>query len=278
MALKRYSYLIALAMACSTNDLHATEELSSVDNLSGLTLDQLLDIEISISSFHKLPIKDLPASVTVITQTELRNSGATNLVEALESVPGINIRRTQFANRPLIHFRGAQVNKTLIMVNGVVMKDLVWRYDLFWKGLPASIIERIEIIRGPGSALYGADAFGGVINVVTKSAATTTENQLGMTLGSFNHQGGWVQYGKEWQGYRIDLSADFSTTEGHDPFIGSDGQTAFDDQRNSQASLAPGKAQFGWKSQDIRASFQKNNWQILANHNRRYNQQISVKI
>ena len=241
----------------------------------------MLDIEISISSFHKLPIKDLPASVTVITQTELRNSGATNLVEALESVPGINIRRTQFANRPLIHFRGAHVNKTIVMVNGLVMKDLVWRYDLFWKGLPASIIERIEVIRGPGSALYGADAYSGVINVITKGAATTTENQIGMTLGSFNDQGVWLQYGNDWQGYRIDFSADISTTEGHDPFISSDGQTAIDEDRmrrpfwdpasSAPASLAPSYAQYGWKSQDVRTSIQKKYWQMLANYNRRYN-------
>ena len=268
---RKYSYLIALAIAYFASGVDAAEDLLSPDDLFGLSLEELLDIEISISSFHKLPIKDLPASVAVITKNELRNSGATNLVDALKQVPGINIRHTQFANRPLIHFRGAQVNKTLIMVNGIVMKDLVWRYDLFWKGLPVSIIERIEIIRGPGSALYGADAFAGVINVITKSAAATTENEVGMTVGSFNQQAGWMQYGTDWQGYRIDLSADLSTTDGHDPFISSDAQTAFDELRSSQASLAPGHAQFGWMSQDFRTSIQKNNWQLLANHNRRYN-------
>jgi len=81
------------------------------------------------------------------------------------------------------------------MVNGTPMKDLMWGFGIFWKGLPTSMIERIEIIRGPGSALFGSDASAGVINVITKTAGKIQDSEIGVRAGSFNTKTAWMKHG-----------------------------------------------------------------------------------
>jgi iron complex outermembrane receptor protein len=121
----------------------------------------------------------------------------------------------------------------------------MWAFGIYWKGLPASMIERIEVIRGPGSALYGADASAGVINIITKTAGKIKTTEFGIRTGSFDTQTAWMQYGTDWQDLDIGFTAEFSTTDGHSPSISSDAQTALDTQFGSNASYAPGNAQYG---------------------------------
>jgi iron complex outermembrane receptor protein len=142
----------------------------------------------------------------------------------------------------------------------------MWGFGIFWKGVPSSIIKRVEIIRGPGSALFGADASAGVINVITKTATEIEQNEIGFRSGSFNTDTSWLQYGNTWNGLDFGLTINFSTTDGHNPFIESDGQTQQDLTLGSNSSLAPGKAQFGWQNQDIRLSVAKDHWRVRADY------------
>ncbi|MEW7994592.1 MAG: TonB-dependent receptor plug domain-containing protein, partial [Candidatus Thiodiazotropha endolucinida] len=157
-----------------------------------------MEMEITISTDTKQTVSQAPAAVSVITVEDIEATGATNLVDILESVPGIHVRANQFAFRPLIQFRGTNANQTLLMINGTSMRDLMWGFGIFWKGIPSSIIDRVEIIRGPGSALFGADASAGVINVITKTAGKINHNEMGLRSGSFNSNTGWLQYGNSW--------------------------------------------------------------------------------
>ncbi|MCG8427451.1 MAG: TonB-dependent receptor [Chromatiales bacterium] len=261
-----------------SSQIHATPASADerLDYLLSLSLEELARLEVSISTETKQPISEAPAVVTVITKEDIRATGATNLVDVLEGVPGIHVRASQFGNRPLIQFRGANARQTLLMVNGASLKDLMWGFGIFWKGLPASMIERVEIIRGPGSALFGADASAGVINVITKTAGKIEHNEVGARAGSFDTYTTWGQYGGNWNGFDVGFTAELSTTNGHDPFIEADGQTAQDLRNGTNTSLAPGTAEYGWGNMDLRFSLAKGPWRLHADYVRHSNLEIGL--
>lgn len=237
-----------------------------LDHLLSLSLEELVDMKVTISTDTKQSIAKAPAVVSVITAQDIKATGAINLVDVLENVPGVYIRASQFANRPLVHIRGANATQTLLMVNGVSMKDLVWGFGIFWKGLPASMIERVEIIRGPGSALFGSDASSGVINVITKTAGKIENNEVAARLGSFDSKGLSAQYGGDWNGFDVAFTADLQDTDGYEPFIASDGQSISDRIDGTNASLAPAEAQYGWRNADLRFSLAKGPWRLFADY------------
>ena len=249
------STLLLSFAAAADNDVKLEHFLS-------LSLEELMELEITISTDTKQTVAKAPAAVTVITAEDIKATGSTNLTEILESVPGIHVRANQFGFRPLIQFRGANANQTLLMVNGVPMRDLMWGFGIFWKGLPTSSIERIEIIRGPGSALFGADASAGVVNVITKTAGKINHSEIGLRKGSFDTNTGWMQYGDSWNGFDIGLTMELYTTDGHDPFIETDRQTQLDREFGTDASLTPDNAHYGWRNEDIRFSVAKQEWRL----------------
>lgn len=258
--MKALAGLVGLLLASSS---YAADDS---DSLLDLSFEELTKVKVIIATGTEQTIADAPSVVTVVTAEDIKLTGATNLTEILETVPGIHIKSSPFGNRPLVRMRGSTSTQTLLMVNGTPMKDLVWAFGIFWKGLPASSIARIEVIRGPGSALYGADASAGVINVITKTATKIEDTELGLRAGSFDTQTAWMQSGGQWHGFDLGMTAEFSTTDGHDPKIKADGQTRLDNTFASNASLAPGKAQYGWDNQDIRFSIANEHWRFLASY------------
>jgi len=247
-----------------------------LEHFLSLSLEDLVSLETTIASASKQTTTTAPAVVTLITADDIKATGATNLVDVLEGVPGIHIRYSHFANRPLVHFRGANATQTLLMVNGNPMKDLMWGFGFFWKGLPASMIDRVEIIRGPGSALFGADASAGIINVITKTAGKIQHSEAGLRAGSFNSKTAWMQHGDNWNGFDIGLTAELYETDGHDPFIETDGQTATDLANGTNVSMAPGDAQYGWRNEDIRFSIAKGHWRLHTDYMRRSDLEIGL--
>lgn len=247
-----------------------------LEHFLSLSLEELAGLEVSISTDTRQPISEAPAVVTVITADDLRATGATNLVDALEGVPGIHVRANQFGNRPLIQFRGANGRQTLLMVNGASIKDLMWGFGIFWKGLPASMIERVEIIRGPGSALFEADAAAGVVNVITKTAGEIDRNEMGLRVGSFNSRTAWGQYGGNWNNFDVAFTAELGTTDGHSPFIAADGQTAQDTLNATSVSYAPGTAEYGWDNMDLRLSLARGPWRLHADYVRHSDLEIGL--
>jgi len=242
-----------LLVACLALNAPAHAE-TELDRLLALSMEDLLTLKVRISTNTEQTLSKAPSVVSVITAEDIRATGATNLTEILQSVPGIYVRANLFAFRPQVTFRGAAGTHTLLMVNGEPMRDLVWSSGIFWKGLPASIIERVEIIRGPGTALFGSDASAGVINVITRTAGRIEQSEAGLRAGSFDTQVGWVRHGGSWNGFDVGFTAGLSHTDGHNPFISTD------------ALAASGKAGYGWQGQDIRFSMAKQNWRLLADY------------
>ncbi|MCU7873871.1 MAG: TonB-dependent receptor [Candidatus Thiodiazotropha sp. (ex Lucinoma borealis)] len=254
---------------------HANSD-QKLDQFLSMSLEELMALEVTISTDTKQTIAKAPAAVTVLTSEDIKATGSTNLVEILESVPGIHVRASQFAFRPLVQFRGASASQTLLMVNGTPMRDLMWGFGIFWKGIPTSIIDRVEIIRGPGSALFGADASAGVINVITKTAGKIDHSEVGVRNGSFDSKTGWMQYGDNWNGFDVSVTLELYSTNGHHPYIQSDGQTQQDNELNTTASFAPGTAQFGWNNTDFRSSIAKDNWRVHIDYARHHDLETGI--
>ncbi|WPU24564.1 catecholate siderophore receptor CirA [Cedecea neteri] len=115
-------------------------------------------------------LKDAPASISVITRDELQKKPVNNLKDVLQNVPGVQLTN-EGDNRRGVSLRGLDSSYTLILVDGkrVNSRNAVFRhndFDLNW--IPADAIERIEVVRGPMSSLYGSDALGGVVNIITR--------------------------------------------------------------------------------------------------------------
>ncbi len=250
--------VLPLLLLCPLPVLGAAGD-ADIDRLMPLSLEELVEMDVSISTYSKQQMSKAPSVVSLITAEDIRATGATNLMDVLRSVPGVYVKQNLFAFRPLITLRGAPGTHVLLMVNGAPMRDLVWSNGIYWKGLPASIIERIEIIRGPGSALFGADASAGVINVITHTAAPIKHGEAGLRAGSYDSQAGWLRHGGSWNGLDVGLSAELSTTDGHRPTISPD--------RNGNT----GKANYAWDNQDLRFSLAGGHWRLLADYQRQDN-------
>ena len=142
----------------------------------------------------------IPAAVYVITEEEIRRSGATNIPDVLRLVPGIEVAQIDNTNWA-ISIRGANSissNKLLVLIDGRSVYYPTFS-NVFWDVQDTVLedIERIEVIRGPGASLWGANAVNGVINIVTKRASDTEGALVAVGGGNYDHGFGAVRYGGE---------------------------------------------------------------------------------
>jgi iron complex outermembrane receptor protein len=108
--------------------------------------------------------------------------------------------------------------------------------------MPVNAIARIEVIRGPGAAVFGADAFAGVINLITKTKQDIEGTETGVRAGSFDSYEGWLLHGEDYGGFDVALSLEYQTTDGHKEVVQEDAPTQFDKLFGTHASLAPGRS------------------------------------
>ena len=192
--------------------------------------------------------------------------GARTLDEVLQSVPGLQVSYNWY-NAAVYTIRGissAFNPEVLVLLNGIRTNNNYsgGKTIQHWSGIPVSTIARIEIIRGPGSALYGAEAFAGVIDIITKSAQDIDGTEIGVRVGNHHTRDGWVVHGSEWNGFELVMMADFSDTEGHRRVVESDAQTIWDDVFGTDVSLAPGPYGSGLTTYDARVDIGKGNWRL----------------
>jgi len=197
---------------------------------------------VSIATGAKQPLRRAPAVATVITAEAIAAMGATDLDEVLETVAGLHVARSANIYSPLYVIRviySQFTPQTLVLQNGVPMTTMfVGNKGNVWSGYPVDHIARIEVIRGPGSALYGADAFSGLINIITKTAADTPGTQVGVRGGSFKTWDSWVQHGGKLGPVDVAAYLRVGSTDGFKSIITRDaGQPA--------VTLAPGPVNTG---------------------------------
>ena len=145
-------------------------------DLTNLSLEDLMNLQVTSVSKKDQKISQAAAAIFVITQEDIRRSGATNIPDVLRMAPGLNVAQMN-ANNWAVSARGFNsqfADKLLVLVDGrAVYTPLFGGVNWDTQDVPLENIERIEVIRGPGATLWGANAVNGVINIITKKASET---------------------------------------------------------------------------------------------------------
>jgi iron complex outermembrane receptor protein len=183
--------LATVAVATAGTLAHAVPR-DDVGALKLLSIEALMDVEVTSVSKTAQPVSDAPASIYVITADDIRGSGATSLPEALRLAPNLQVLQLGPANYTITArgFSGSSAaqsfsNKLLVLIDGRSVYTPLFS-GVYWDSQDTLLddVERIEVISGPGAALWGANAVNGVINITTRSAAQTTGGLAQATIGS----------------------------------------------------------------------------------------------
>ena len=181
----------------------------NADNLFDLSLEELMQITVTTVEKSPQSFIDTPRALYVITQEDIRRSGATSIPEALRMVPGVHVAQIT-AHRWAISIRGFQqefAGKLLVLLDGRTLYTPTFS-GVHWDSNDVVLdqVERIEVLRGPGSVVWGSNAMNGVINIITKKAADTQGGKLNVAAGNEanvltdvtygNHAGNWY-----WRAY-----------------------------------------------------------------------------
>jgi outer membrane cobalamin receptor len=176
-----------LIIALSLNAQQDTT--SGVPKLLQLSLEELMNVKVITASGYAQTTAEAPSTITVITAQQIKDRGYEQLEDALRDVPGIDMIHLNGYAPTLIYFRGmygAENLRALLMIDGIVENNIIGTNDMAGPAYSLHNVQRIEIISGPASALYGANAFGGVINVITKDGGDINGFTAEQGFGSFN--------------------------------------------------------------------------------------------
>jgi outer membrane receptor for ferrienterochelin and colicin len=203
--------LLTLAVIiCIFTPLHALATEDNID-LFSLSLEELLNVKIVSVSKIEQKTSEAPATIRVITSDQIRQRGYQNLDEALKDIPGMDLTGVGGAY-PYIHtIRGSfgdENRRLLLMVDGIVENSLNGGFEMAGAAYTLHNIERIEIIYGPASALYGANAYSGLINIITKQGKKNRGIEATVGRGSFDMKMSnlYLNFGTDDKSNNIDFS------------------------------------------------------------------------
>ena len=166
-------------------------------------------------SVHSL--KDVPIETNIISEKEMRGIGLQTLTDAIRWIPGINISGgapNGAARRFTGMIHGLPAKYSMILVDGERAKSEHIHTGINLNLVPLNMIERIEVVKGPGSALYGSEAFGGVINIITKSLPETPITGAEISYGNCNTQNVNVNHGASYGKFGYYLNGNIIQTDG----------------------------------------------------------------
>ena len=191
---------ILLALICSVGaaPVCAQDQTLAAQDLKRLSIEELTELDITTASKRAEPLARTAAAVSVIRGEDIRRAGVTSLVDALRLIDGLAVARAD-ASTWAVSARGFNIttaNKLLVLVDGRTVYSPLFG-GTFWsvQDVPLVDIDRIEVTRGPGGTLWGANAVNGVVNVITKSAADTRGGQLLLAAGNEERAIATAQYG-----------------------------------------------------------------------------------
>jgi iron complex outermembrane receptor protein len=225
---------LCLAMGMTSSMICRAQTPAPVD-LTGATLEDLMNIQVTSVSMKEQSLSKTASSIYVITQDDIRHSGATMVPDLLRMVPGVEVARIT-ENTWAIGIRGFNdrySGQVLVLIDGRSVYSPAFS-GVYWdqQTMPLENIERIEVIRGAGGTIWGANAMNGVINIITKSAGDTQGGLVSVTAGSQEQAQGLLQYGGTagtFGSYRVYSRY---ATNGDSPSLSS--QPAVDDGHESQ--------------------------------------------
>lgn len=184
-----------MTVLCASN---VPAQVAGGPDLTDLSLEELADVKVTGVSKKSDDRATLAAAVYVLTQEDIRRSGATSLPEVLRSVPGVEVARIDTGHWSVgVRGFGDQFSKSvLVLIDGRNVYTPLFA-GVFWavQDVPLADIERIEVIRGPGGTVWGANAVNGVINVITYAAAATRGTRASITAGNVDEVIGELRHG-----------------------------------------------------------------------------------
>ena len=170
----------------------------SKPDLGQASIEDLMNMEVTSVSKKEQKLSRIASAVFVITQEDIRHSGATNIPDLLREVPGLDVAQVNGSTWEISSrgFNSLLADKLLVLIDGRTVYTPLFA-GVYWdvQDVPLEDIDRIEVIRGPGASVWGANAVNGVINIITKSAKETRGGLV--TAGSGTHEPGFgvAQYG-----------------------------------------------------------------------------------
>src|SRR6202048_3745880 len=178
----------------------AAQSHQSVPDVTALSMEDLMKVQVTSVSKRTQKVADAAAAIFVITQEDLRRSGATSIPEALRLVPGLEVARID-ENKWAIGsrgFNGRFDNKLLVLIDGRSVYTPLFS-GVYWNVQDVMLedIDRIEVIRGPGATLWGANAVNGVINIISKKAKDTQSAVVTAGAGTEERGSSGVRYGSK---------------------------------------------------------------------------------
>lgn len=198
MSFKRLIFLFVIAVY--TASLYAEEQLKPITVTASRTA---------------IPVDEVAGALTIITKQEIEDQHAVYVSDVLQAVPGLNVSRQGSAgNITQIRLRGAEANQVLVLIDGVEANDPANASEFNFAHLPADNIERIEILRGPQSSLWGSDALAGVINIVTTRADLGKKFIATSSYGSEHSYEGALKILAASENFDLALSGNFIDTDG----------------------------------------------------------------
>ncbi len=263
--LTQLSSCTILALLFSFNSLASTK-VDEIDLYLAMSPSELSELSVSIATGTAQPIFQSASVTSVVTAQQIKAMGATELHEILETIPGLHVSIQANTYDYIYTMRGIRNStnsQVLVLLDGN-------RFSVPFQGravtglkLPIENIQKIEVIRGPGSALYGADAFAGVINIITKKAKDIDGTLLGGRVGNWNSQSIWTQHGGHWAGWDVATSVQYQHSSGDDKrIITKDSQSFIDAQLGTNASHAPDAMQTQFESWNAHLNLQRKHWDI----------------
>jgi vitamin B12 transporter len=211
--------------------------------LAGITQAETttLDTVVVTATRTETPLSQIGSSVTVITAEEIEEKQQTQVLDVLRSVPGINLYRYgNLGSTTSISLRGTSNTHTLVLIDGVEFRDAAGFGGANLAHLTTDNIERIEIVRGAQSVLYGSDAIGGVINIITKKGAKKSQGYVSLEGGSYNTWTEEAGFSAGSEKVTTSFSVSRTDSDGFSAANEKDGNTEEDGDKSTSASFSLG--------------------------------------
>ena len=205
--------------------MQAVADVQTPEDLTGLSIEELLSVEVYSASKFTQKIAEAPATVSIVTAADIRNHGHRTLADILASVRGFYVtydRNYQYLGARGFNRPGDYNSRILLMVDGNRLNDPIYDQASIGTEFPLDVdlIERVEVVRGPGSSIYGSNAFFAVVNVITKRGRDFGGVAISARAASHGAAQGRLSYGVQTEGgTELLLSATGANSKGQNLYF-----------------------------------------------------------
>ena len=233
----RFVAIVVISVCLYRPAAAGAQVAADAQNLKTMSIEQLMEIDVTLASREPEPLRRTAAAITVITGDDIRRSGVTTIADAIALADNVQVARLNNGSWAITTrgFNAASSNKLLVMIDGRTEYSPLFS-GVFWNMLdyPLEDIDRIEVIRGPGATLWGSNAVNGVINIVTRHTRDTQGSFLAFGTGNEDPAIADFRYGGAVGGATYRAYGKFAR---RDQQVLADGASAGDGRRRGQVGF-----------------------------------------